>query len=158
MMFFLHIKTKVYKTQPLFFCLSNVDNSSNLCKFLFSEGGYDLLGRTKDQIRTTEQVNAAMTTCRTLKLDGLVIIGGIPIIHFGSSIFATRLVILISDLFPQYFFFKGVTSNSDAAQLAETFAESKCPTKVHIHRYTHYLISHFLLYVQSICIFSILYI
>lgn len=62
-------------------------------KFSFSEGGYDLLGRTKDQIRTTEQVNAAMTTCRALKLDGLVIIGGIPLIHVGSSIFATRLVV-----------------------------------------------------------------
>ncbi|RWR72757.1 pyrophosphate--fructose 6-phosphate 1-phosphotransferase subunit alpha [Cinnamomum micranthum f. kanehirae] len=62
-------------------------------------GGYDLLGRTKDQIRTTEQVNAALTTCQTLKLDALVIIGG-------------------------------VTSNTDAAQLAETFAESKCQTKV----------------------------
>ncbi|KAG1359022.1 Pyrophosphate--fructose 6-phosphate 1-phosphotransferase subunit alpha [Cocos nucifera] len=62
-------------------------------------GGYDLLGRTKDQIRTTEQVNAAMTACQALKLDGLVILGG-------------------------------VTSNMDAAHLAETFSESKCPTKV----------------------------
>ena len=41
-----------------------------------SSGGYDLLGRTKDQIRTTEQVNAVMSTCQELKLDGLVIIGG----------------------------------------------------------------------------------
>lgn len=64
-----------------------------------NQGGYDLLGRTKDQIRTTEQVNAALTACKELKLDGLVIIGG-------------------------------VTSNTDAAQLAETFAEAKCPTKV----------------------------
>ncbi|XP_030446937.1 pyrophosphate--fructose 6-phosphate 1-phosphotransferase subunit alpha [Syzygium oleosum] len=64
-----------------------------------NQGGYDLLGRTKDQIRTTEQVNAALTTCKNLKLDGLVIIGG-------------------------------VTSNTDAAQLAETFAEAKCSTKV----------------------------
>uniref|UniRef100_A0A2P2ME11 Pyrophosphate--fructose 6-phosphate 1-phosphotransferase subunit alpha n=2 Tax=Rhizophora mucronata TaxID=61149 RepID=A0A2P2ME11_RHIMU len=64
-----------------------------------NQGGYDLLGRTKDQIRTTEQVNAALTSCKDLKLDGLVIIGG-------------------------------VTSNTDAAQLAETFAEAKCPTKV----------------------------
>ncbi|XAR61495.1 Diphosphate--fructose-6-phosphate 1-phosphotransferase [Bertholletia excelsa] len=64
-----------------------------------NQGGYDLLGRTKDQIRTTEQVNAAMAACTALKLDGLVIIGG-------------------------------VTSNTDAAQLAETFAEAKCPTKV----------------------------
>ncbi|PIA56961.1 hypothetical protein AQUCO_00700964v1 [Aquilegia coerulea] len=64
-----------------------------------NQGGYDLLGRTKDQIKTTEQVNAALATCKALKLDGLVIIGG-------------------------------VTSNTDAAQLAETFAEAKCPTKV----------------------------
>lgn len=35
-----------------------------------------MLGRTKDQIRTTEQVNAALATCNALKLDGLVIIGG----------------------------------------------------------------------------------
>ncbi|XP_021717796.1 pyrophosphate--fructose 6-phosphate 1-phosphotransferase subunit alpha [Chenopodium quinoa] len=64
-----------------------------------NQGGYDLLGRTKDQIRTTEQVNAALASCKALKLDGLVIIGG-------------------------------VTSNTDAAQLAETFAEAKCSTKV----------------------------
>ncbi|KAI9073671.1 hypothetical protein K1719_044335 [Acacia pycnantha] len=64
-----------------------------------NQGGYDLLGRTKDQIRTTTQVNAALATCKNLKLDGLVIIGG-------------------------------VTSNTDAAQLAETFAEAKCSTKV----------------------------
>ncbi|KAK9073651.1 hypothetical protein SSX86_006245 [Deinandra increscens subsp. villosa] len=64
-----------------------------------NQGGYDLLGRTKDQIRTKEQVNAAMAACKALKLDGLVIIGG-------------------------------VTSNTDAAQLAETFADAKCSTKV----------------------------
>ncbi|XP_057837529.2 pyrophosphate--fructose 6-phosphate 1-phosphotransferase subunit alpha [Cryptomeria japonica] len=64
-----------------------------------NQGGYDLLGRTKDQIRTTPQVNAALTACQDLKLDGLVIIGGI-------------------------------TSNTDAAQLAETFVESGCQTKV----------------------------
>ncbi|XP_062199834.1 pyrophosphate--fructose 6-phosphate 1-phosphotransferase subunit alpha-like [Phragmites australis] len=64
-----------------------------------NQGGFDLLGRTVDQIRTTEQVNASMSTCCDLNLDGLVIIGG-------------------------------VTSNSDAAQLAETFAEHCCKTKV----------------------------
>ncbi|KAF2619553.1 hypothetical protein F2Q68_00040953 [Brassica cretica] len=64
-----------------------------------NQGGYDLLGRTKDQIRTTEQVNAALKACTDLKLDGLVIIGG-------------------------------VTSNTDAAHLAEFFAEAKCSTKV----------------------------
>lgn len=46
-----------------------------VCFYPF-KGGFDLLGRTKDQIRTTEQVNAAMATCLALKLDGLVIIGG----------------------------------------------------------------------------------
>uniref|UniRef100_A0ACD5ZKW2 Uncharacterized protein n=1 Tax=Avena sativa TaxID=4498 RepID=A0ACD5ZKW2_AVESA len=64
-----------------------------------NQGGYDMLGRTKDQIRTTEQVNGAMASCQALKLDALIIIGG-------------------------------VTSNTDAAQLAETFAEAKCATKV----------------------------
>ncbi|GAB2289316.1 hypothetical protein Dimus_023620 [Dionaea muscipula] len=64
-----------------------------------NQGGYDLLGRTRDQIRTIEQVNAALAACKALKLDGLVIIGG-------------------------------VTSNTDASQLAETFADAKCPTKV----------------------------
>ncbi|GER32012.1 phosphofructokinase family protein [Striga asiatica] len=64
-----------------------------------NQGGYDLLGRTKDQIRTTEQVNAAHNACTALKLDALVVIGG-------------------------------VTSNTDASQLAETFAERKCSTKV----------------------------
>ena len=42
-----------------------------------NQGGYDMLGRTRDQIRTTEQVKAAMATCQALKLDALVIIGGI---------------------------------------------------------------------------------
>jgi len=64
-----------------------------------NQGGYDLIGRSVDQIRTTEQVNATIATCNDLKLDGLVIIGG-------------------------------ATSNSDAAQLAETFAECNCSTKV----------------------------
>ncbi|KAK9063992.1 hypothetical protein SSX86_017864 [Deinandra increscens subsp. villosa] len=64
-----------------------------------NQGGYDLLGRTKDQIRTQEQVNAAMVACKALKLDGLVIVGG-------------------------------VTSNTDAAHLAETFSQAKCSTKV----------------------------
>jgi pyrophosphate--fructose-6-phosphate 1-phosphotransferase len=64
-----------------------------------NQGGFDLLGRTQDQIRTTEQVNATLNACTALKLHALVIIGG-------------------------------VTSNTDAAQLAETFAERECSTKV----------------------------
>ncbi|KAG0497896.1 hypothetical protein HPP92_002587, partial [Vanilla planifolia] len=64
-----------------------------------NQGGYGMLGRTLDQIRTSEQVSAALAACQSLNLNGLVIIGG-------------------------------VTSNTDAAQLAETFAEAKCSTKV----------------------------
>ncbi|GJV79189.1 UBX domain-containing protein 1 [Tanacetum coccineum] len=45
-------------------------------KIRSSDGGYDLLGRTKDQIRSGNQVNAAMAACNTFKLDGLVIVGG----------------------------------------------------------------------------------
>lgn len=48
---------------------------TNIC--YVTQGGYDLLGRTKDQIRTTEQVNAALAACSALRLDGLVILGGI---------------------------------------------------------------------------------
>lgn len=51
-------------------------NSDILVLKCMLQGGYDLLGRTKDQIRTTEQVNAALKACTDLKLDGLVIIGG----------------------------------------------------------------------------------
>lgn len=45
-----------------------------------------MLGRTKDQIRTKEQVNAASNACQTLKLDGLVIIGGTIIAWSMSTI------------------------------------------------------------------------
>lgn len=64
-----------------------------------NQGGFDLLGRSIDQIRTSKQVTAAMATCVNLNLDGLVIVGG-------------------------------VTSNSDAAQLAETLVQNNCKTKV----------------------------
>lgn len=81
------------------FAQKAIEISDDILTTYKNQGGYDLLGRTKDQIRTTEQVNAALASCTALKLDGLVIIGG-------------------------------VTSNTDAAQLAETFAEAQCPTKV----------------------------
>ncbi|XP_042454753.1 pyrophosphate--fructose 6-phosphate 1-phosphotransferase subunit alpha-like [Zingiber officinale] len=81
------------------FAKQTVEITDDILSTYKNQGGYDLLGRTKDQIRSTEQVNAAMLACKDLMLDGLVIIGG-------------------------------VTSNTDAAQLAETFAELKCPTKV----------------------------
>ncbi|KAL0002314.1 hypothetical protein SO802_016095 [Lithocarpus litseifolius] len=88
------------------FCGRQSPGGHNVVSGLYSalkihnpKSGYDLLGRTKDQIKTTEQVNSTLNACKELKLDGLVIIGG-------------------------------VTSNTDAAQLAETFAVAKCPTKV----------------------------
>lgn len=50
-----------------------------------------MLGRTKDQIRTTEQVNAALAACKALKLDGLIIVGGTNTTNshgrYGSYIF-----------------------------------------------------------------------
>lgn len=61
--------------------ISRANNSTHdlglsLHSFQDNSGGYDLLGHTKDQIKTTEQVNAALAACNNLKLDGLVIIGG----------------------------------------------------------------------------------
>ncbi|TKW21243.1 hypothetical protein SEVIR_4G172600v4 [Setaria viridis] len=81
------------------FAQKTMDISDEALASYKNQGGYDMLGRTRDQIRTTEQVEATLAICQALKLDSLVIIGG-------------------------------VTSNTDAAQLAETFAELKCPTKV----------------------------
>ncbi|XP_020271016.1 pyrophosphate--fructose 6-phosphate 1-phosphotransferase subunit alpha-like isoform X1 [Asparagus officinalis] len=81
------------------FAQKSLEITDELLSTYKNQGGFDLLGRTVDQIRTTEQVNATRAACIALKLDGLVIIGG-------------------------------VTSNSDAAQLAESFAETKCSTKV----------------------------
>lgn len=46
-----------------------------------NQGGYDLLGRSRDQIRTSEQVNAAMAACNALKLDGLIIVGGMHVYY-----------------------------------------------------------------------------
>ncbi|KAJ0257497.1 Pyrophosphate--fructose 6-phosphate 1-phosphotransferase subunit alpha 2 [Hirschfeldia incana] len=81
------------------FAQKTLEITDDILQTYKNQGGYDLLGRTKDQIRTTEQVNSALKACTDLKLDGLVIIGG-------------------------------VTSNTDAAHLAEFFAEAKCSTKV----------------------------
>ena len=56
------------------------------CKHLFIEknhlasfrnqGGFDLLGSSRTKIETAEQFQKALETCSTLKLDGLVIVGG----------------------------------------------------------------------------------
>lgn len=54
-----------------------------------------MLGRTKDQIRTTEQVNAALKACTDLKLDGLVIIGGTKFSSF-SGVCNSRFYVLNS--------------------------------------------------------------
>jgi hypothetical protein len=89
-----------------------------------NQGGYDMLGRTKDQIRTIEQVNGAMASCQALKLDALVIIGGM--LHFINQLRFQYTALFSTSIFN----FEGVTSNTDAAQLAETFAKAKCPTKV----------------------------
>lgn len=86
-----------------------------------------MLGRTKDQIRTTEQVNAALTACKNLNLDGLVIIGGEYALGLAHVL---TLYLLFYFIKHEIGAFQGVTSNTDAAYLAETFAEAKCPTKV----------------------------
>jgi len=39
-------------------------------------GGFDLLGSGRDKIETVEQLEACRTTCRSLALDGLVVVGG----------------------------------------------------------------------------------
>lgn len=65
------------------------------------QGGYDLLGRTKDQIRTTEQVNAALAACNALKLDGLVIIGGeiyAQVFHLMIQKIITMIIIKYENL------------------------------------------------------------
>ncbi len=39
-------------------------------------GGFDLLGSGRDKIETAEQLEACRTTCRSLALDGLCVVGG----------------------------------------------------------------------------------
>lgn len=105
----LHDALKAYNPQSLLygfvggteglFANKTLEITDDVLASYKNQGGFDLLGRSIDQIRTTKQVNAAMTTCHSLNLDGLVIIGG-------------------------------VTSNSDAAQLAETLIQNNCKTKV----------------------------
>ncbi|KAK6919865.1 Phosphofructokinase domain [Dillenia turbinata] len=76
-----------------------IELSEDIVSSYRNQGGYDMLGRSKDQIRTFDQVKSTIKTCQELKLDGLVFLGG-------------------------------VTSNSDAARIAETLTAAKCPTKV----------------------------
>lgn len=119
-----------------------------------------MLGRTKDQIRSTEQVNAAMAACKTLKLDALIIVGGIDYATFYGSlwIFQHKLArahkhtyILTCALT-----FEGVTSNTDAAQLAETFTEAKCQTKVCMSWGSSlYLIHCYLIWMNNLTFFQV---
>ncbi|XP_051145948.1 probable glutathione peroxidase 4 [Andrographis paniculata] len=62
------------------FAQKTLEISDEILATYKNQGGYDLLGRTKDQIRTIEQVNAAFNACTALKLNALVIIGGIPVV------------------------------------------------------------------------------
>ncbi len=41
-----------------------------------NQGGFDMIGAGRDKIETEEQLNASLATVQTMKLDGLVIIGG----------------------------------------------------------------------------------
>ncbi|PKU59218.1 pyrophosphate--fructose 6-phosphate 1-phosphotransferase subunit alpha-like [Dendrobium catenatum] len=75
------------------FAQKTIEITYDILSSFKNQGGFDLLGRIQDQIRTSEQVNAAKVACEALKLNGLGIIGG-------------------------------VTSNTDAAHLAETFVEA----------------------------------
>lgn len=86
-----------------------------------------MLGRTKDQITSKEQVNSALNACQTLDLNGLIVIGGICLDFNPKQTSFSALSRVIVHVF---FLHEGVTSNTDAAQLAETFAEAKCLTKV----------------------------
>ncbi|KAI3909333.1 hypothetical protein MKX01_031776 [Papaver californicum] len=92
------VASHLWGTEGLF-SKQTIEITEGIVSTYRNQGGYDMLGRTKDQIRTSEQVKSALDACQALKVDGLVIIGG-------------------------------VLSNTDAAQLAETFANAKCQTKV----------------------------
>ncbi|KAL3684098.1 hypothetical protein R1sor_002120 [Riccia sorocarpa] len=81
------------------FAQKTVEVTENLVNTYRNQGGFDMLGRTKDQLRSLQQINDARAACETLKLDALVLVGGCG-------------------------------TNSDAAQLAETFAAQGCSTKI----------------------------
>eukprot|EP00475_Leptophrys_vorax_P039867 TRINITY_DN7290_c0_g1_i1.p1 TRINITY_DN7290_c0_g1~~TRINITY_DN7290_c0_g1_i1.p1 ORF type:complete len:633 (+),score=42.67 TRINITY_DN7290_c0_g1_i1:166-2064(+) len=65
-----------------------------------NQGGYDMLGRSADQIQSDEQRAAAKATVAALKLDGLVMIGGTGTAtdaaylaeYFAAQSVATRVV------------------------------------------------------------------
>lgn len=63
-----------FGTLGLFINDSFIINENNFMPFL-NHGGYDFLGRSVDKIRTKEELDAAMETCVSMKLNGLVLIG-----------------------------------------------------------------------------------
>ncbi|KAG6543305.1 hypothetical protein Mapa_015219 [Marchantia paleacea] len=81
------------------FAQKTLEVTDDLVRTYRNQGGFDMLGRTKDQLRSLQQVNDARAACEALKLDALVLIGGCG-------------------------------TNTDAAQLAETFTATNCHTKV----------------------------
>jgi hypothetical protein len=60
-----------------------------------------------------------------------------------------RVTSLTVFLNSKLYFISGVTSNTDAAQLAETFAVAKCPTKVYYRSFLEYLITIATLYFSN---------
>lgn len=58
------------------FSQRTVELTNDMLKDFRNQGGYDLLGRTKDQIKSYQQIKDAKAACEALKLDVLVLIGG----------------------------------------------------------------------------------
>jgi pyrophosphate--fructose-6-phosphate 1-phosphotransferase len=58
------------------FAKKHVTITEDLLALYKNQGGFDLLGRTVDQISTPTQLAAAAEACTALQLDGLVMVGG----------------------------------------------------------------------------------
>ncbi|EFJ20412.1 hypothetical protein SELMODRAFT_108705 [Selaginella moellendorffii] len=58
------------------FAQKSVEITADVLAVYRNQGGYDLLGRTKDQIKSVQQVDDARAACEAMKLDGIVLIGG----------------------------------------------------------------------------------
>ncbi|CAN0376530.1 unnamed protein product, partial [Hapterophycus canaliculatus] len=55
---------------------STVEVTDELLDAYRNQGGFDLLGRSRDSIRTEAEMTKAKESCIALDLDGLVVIGG----------------------------------------------------------------------------------
>ena len=53
-----------------------IEITSERLKLYKNQGGFDLLGRSVDQVRTPEQIDATAAACAALNLNGLVMVGG----------------------------------------------------------------------------------